>query len=128
VQTDLTLLRERLKHVAPKDEIEVQAAQDAIILTGTSSSEQVMAVALEVASVFVPKGKVISLLSVTDVKPQQVLASPRGGGHARALKAGIQHAGPRRYPAGRGDPGQRLLRVWGASARWPRGDYPTCRG
>jgi pilus assembly protein CpaC len=73
VQTDLTLLRERLKHVAPKDEIEVQAAQDALILTGTSSSEQVMAGALEVASVFVPKGKVISLLSVTDVKPQQVL-------------------------------------------------------
>jgi pilus assembly protein CpaC len=73
VQTDLTLLRERLKHVAPKDEIEVQAAQDALILTGTSSSEQVMAGALEVASVFVPKGKVISLLSVTDIKPQQVL-------------------------------------------------------
>ena len=73
VQTDLALLRERLKHVAPKDEIEVQAAQDALILTGTSTSEQVMAGAIEVASVFAPKGKVISLLSVTDVKPQQVL-------------------------------------------------------
>ncbi len=73
VQTDLALLRERLKHVAPKDEIDVQAAQDALILTGTSTSEQVMAGAVEVATVFAPKGKVISLLSVTDVKPQQVL-------------------------------------------------------
>jgi pilus assembly protein CpaC len=73
VQTDLTLLRERLRHVAPKDEIDVQAAQDSLILTGTSTSEQVMAGAIEVASVFAPKGKVISLLSVTDVKPQQVL-------------------------------------------------------
>ena len=73
VQTDLTLLRERLKHVAPKDEIDVQAAQDSLILTGTSTSEQVMVGAIEVASVFAPKGKVISLLSVTDVKPQQVL-------------------------------------------------------
>ena len=73
VQTDLALLRERLKHVAPKDEIEVQAAQDSLILTGTSTSEQVMAGAIEVASVFAPKGKVISLLSVSDVKPQQVL-------------------------------------------------------
>jgi pilus assembly protein CpaC len=73
VQTDLALLRERLKHVAPKDEIDVQAAQDSLILTGTSTSEQVMAGAIEVASVFAPKGKVISLLSVTDMKPQQVL-------------------------------------------------------
>jgi len=73
VQTDLALLRERLKHVAPKDEIDVQAAQDSLILTGTSTSEQVMSGAIEVASVFAPKGKVISLLSVTDVKPQQVL-------------------------------------------------------
>lgn len=73
VQSDLALLRERLKSVAPRDEIAVQSAQDSLILTGTSTSEQVMAGAIEVASVFAPKGKVISLLSVTDVKPQQVL-------------------------------------------------------
>jgi pilus assembly protein CpaC len=73
VQTDLALLRERLKQVAPKDEIDVQSAQESLILTGTSTSEQVMAGAVEVASVFAPKGKVISLLSVSDVRPQQVL-------------------------------------------------------
>jgi Flp pilus assembly secretin CpaC len=55
VQTDLTLLRERLRHVAPKDEIEVQAAQDSLILTGTSTSEQVMAGAIEVASASRPR-------------------------------------------------------------------------
>ncbi len=42
VQTELTLLRER-SGTAAKDEIDVQTAQDALILTGTSSSEQVMA-------------------------------------------------------------------------------------
>ncbi|HEU5190912.1 MAG TPA: type II and III secretion system protein family protein [Methylomirabilota bacterium] len=73
VQTDLALLRERLKQVAPKDEIDVQSAQESLILTGTSTSEQVMAGAVEVASVFAPKGKVISLLSVSDIRPQQVL-------------------------------------------------------
>src|SRR5688572_33265859 len=39
VQADLGLLGERLKQVAPKDDIVVQPAQDAIILRGTVSSE-----------------------------------------------------------------------------------------
>ncbi len=73
VQTDLALLRERLKQVAPRDDIQVHAAQDAIILDGNVSSERTTAGAVEVAGVFAPKGKVISLLSLTDVKPQQVL-------------------------------------------------------
>src|SRR4030095_14006935 len=38
VQTDLALLRERLKQVAPKDEIEVQTAQESLILTGDRKS------------------------------------------------------------------------------------------
>ena len=73
VQTDLALLRERLKQVAPRDDIQVHAAQDALILDGNVSSERTTAGAIEVAGVFAPKGKVISLLSLTDVKPQQVL-------------------------------------------------------
>ena len=73
VQTDLALLRERLRQVAPRDDIQVHAAQDAIILDGSVSSERTTAGAVEVASVFAPKGRVISLLSLTDVKPQQVL-------------------------------------------------------
>src|SRR5215471_5289093 len=73
VQSDLALLRERLKQVAPRDNIQVHAAQDAIILEGNVSSERTTAGAVEVAGVFAPKGKVISLLSLTDVKPQQVL-------------------------------------------------------
>jgi len=73
VQTDVALLRERLKQVAPRDDIQVHSAQDAIILDGSVSSERTMAGAVEVAGVFAPKGKVISLLRLTDVKPQQVL-------------------------------------------------------
>lgn len=73
VQTDVALLRERLKQVAPRDDIQVHSAQDAIILDGSVSSERTIAGVVEVAGVFAPKGKVVSLLSLTDVKPQQVL-------------------------------------------------------
>jgi pilus assembly protein CpaC len=73
VQTDLGLLRERLKQMAPRDDIRVHAAQDAILLDGTASSDRTIAGAVEVAQVFAPKGKVISLVSLTDAKPQQVM-------------------------------------------------------
>ena len=73
VQTDLGLLKERLKQVAPRDDIRVHAAQDAIILEGAVSSDRTIAGAVEVAQVFAPNGKVVSLLSLTDAKPQQVL-------------------------------------------------------
>jgi pilus assembly protein CpaC len=73
VQTDLALLNERLKQIAPRDDIQVHPAQDAVILRGSVSNESLIAGAAEVASVFVPKGKVVNLLSVAEVKPQQVL-------------------------------------------------------
>jgi pilus assembly protein CpaC len=73
VQSDLVLLRERLKQAAPRDEIDARPAQDAIILTGSVTSERTIAAASEVAAVFAPKGKVVNLLSLTDAKPQQVM-------------------------------------------------------
>lgn len=73
VQTDLALLAERLKQIAPRDEIQVHPAQDAVILKGSVSNDHLIAGAAEVASVFVPKGKVVNLLSVAQVKPQQVM-------------------------------------------------------
>lgn len=84
VQTDLALLRERLKQVAPRDDIQVHSAQDAIILDGSVSSERTIAGAVDVAGVFAPKGKVISLLSLTDVKTQQVLLQVQVAEVARA--------------------------------------------
>ena len=73
VQNDLVLLGERLKQIAPHDEIEAYPARDAIVLQGTVSSEQLITAAAELAAVFSPKGKVVNLLTVRDVKPQQVL-------------------------------------------------------
>ncbi|HXG02384.1 MAG TPA: pilus assembly protein N-terminal domain-containing protein [Candidatus Binatia bacterium] len=73
VQTDLALLRERLKQVAPRDDIRVHAAQDAIILDGSASSDRTIAAAAEVAAVFAPRGKVVNLVSLADARPQQVL-------------------------------------------------------
>lgn len=73
VQTDLALLRERLKQVAPRDDIRVHAAQDALIIDGSASSDRTIQGVVEVATVFAPKGRVVSLVSLTDSKPQQVL-------------------------------------------------------
>ena len=84
VQSDLALLRERLKQVAPRDDIQIHPAQDAIILDGNVSSERTIAGVVEVASVFAPKGKVVSLLSLTDVKPQQVMLQVHVAEIARA--------------------------------------------
>src|SRR5690242_15646365 len=84
VQTDLGLLRERLKQVAPRDDIRIHPAQDAIILDGTASSDRTIAGAVEVAQVFAPKGKVVSLISLTDAKPQQVLLQVHVAEVARA--------------------------------------------
>ncbi len=73
VQTDLELLRERLKQIIPRDMIEVRPAQDAIILHGAVSSEEMIDATGQVAAVFAPEGKVINLLTLTDVKPQEIL-------------------------------------------------------
>ncbi len=73
VQTDIALLQERLKQIAPRDEIEVRQAQNAIILHGAVTSDNLVSSAGEVASVFTPKGKVVNLLTVRDVKPQEVM-------------------------------------------------------
>src|SRR5262245_12207411 len=73
VQNDLALLAERLKQIAPREEIQVQPAQDAIILKGSVANEQMIAGAVEIASMFAPKGRVVNLLSVSEVNPQQVM-------------------------------------------------------
>ncbi len=73
VQTDLALLSERLKQMAPRDEIIAQPAQDAIILRGNVSSQSLVTSAAEVAGLFAPKGRVVNLLAVAEEKPPQVM-------------------------------------------------------
>jgi len=73
VNTDIELLRERLKQIAPRDDIQVIPAQDAIILSGNVTSSNVAEAAVELATLFAPKGKVVNLVGLTDVKPQQVM-------------------------------------------------------
>src|SRR3989449_9991989 len=73
VQSDMALLTERLRQIAPRDDIQVQAAQDAIIVRGTVSSENLIPGAAAVAAAFAPKGHVVNLLSLAEGKPQQVL-------------------------------------------------------
>jgi pilus assembly protein CpaC len=73
VHADVGLLSERLKQIAPRDDIQVYPARDGLILTGNVSSTAVMTAAAEVAAAFAPKGRVVNLLSLSDVKLQQVL-------------------------------------------------------
>jgi pilus assembly protein CpaC len=73
VNTDVGLLQERLKQIAPRDEIRVYPAGEAIILSGSVSSSAVAAAASDVAATIAPKGKVVNLITLTDIKPQQVL-------------------------------------------------------
>lgn len=73
VQSDVALLAERLRQIAPRDDIQVQTAQDAIIVRGTVSSENLIPGAAAVAAAFAPKGRVINLLSLAEVRPQQVM-------------------------------------------------------
>ncbi|MFQ5520467.1 MAG: type II and III secretion system protein family protein [Candidatus Methylomirabilia bacterium] len=73
VQTDLVVLRERLKQIAPRDQIEVHGAREAIVLQGTVSSGELISAVAEVAAAFAPNGKVINLLRLKEVKPQEVL-------------------------------------------------------
>lgn len=72
VQTDIALLKERIKTIAPRDEIEVRAAKDTIILNGSVGSEELVGQVEKVAEIFAPK-KVVNLLKVGDVRAQQVL-------------------------------------------------------
>jgi pilus assembly protein CpaC len=73
VQTDLGLLKERLKEIAPSDEITVQPMQDSVVLSGAVSSQRLVAGAQEVATAFAPRGRVVNLLTVAPVKVPQVM-------------------------------------------------------
>jgi pilus assembly protein CpaC len=73
VQTDLGLLKERLRELAPHDEINVQSMQEAIVLSGAVSSQRLVGGAQEVAAAFAPKGRVINLLTVAPIKTPQVM-------------------------------------------------------
>jgi pilus assembly protein CpaC len=73
VNTDVGLLKERLKQIAPNDDIQVYPTQDSLVVAGNVSSSTVADAAVELAGIFAPKGKVVNLLGLTDVKPQQVM-------------------------------------------------------
>jgi pilus assembly protein CpaC len=73
VNTDVGVLQDRLRQIFPRDEIGVISEGEAIILTGAVSTSGVIKAAAEVAATVAPKGKVVNLLSLADVKPQQVM-------------------------------------------------------
>jgi pilus assembly protein CpaC len=73
VNTDIAMLQDRLRQIFPRDDIGVMSEGEAIILTGTVSTSGVIKAAGDVAATVAPKGKVVNLMSLADVKPQQVM-------------------------------------------------------
>jgi len=73
VHADTALLRERLRRLAPRHEIEVYPAHEAIVLEGSVSSQVVLAGIVEMATAYAPKGKVINMIRLVDAKPPQVM-------------------------------------------------------
>lgn len=74
VEADLTLLKEKLHTLLPKEDVEVYPAKDGILLKGEVSSNAVLATVLSLAEPFAPK-KVVNLLQVGGL--QQVLLEVR---------------------------------------------------
>jgi pilus assembly protein CpaC len=74
VEADLTLLKEKLHTLLPKEAVEVYPAKDGILLKGEVSSNAVLATVLSLAEPFAPK-KVVNLMQVGGL--QQVLLEVR---------------------------------------------------
>jgi pilus assembly protein CpaC len=73
VQANTDLIRQRLRALAPRDEIRVHPAHEGIVLEGTASSQVVLTGVLEVAAAYAPKGKIINMIRLVDAKPPQVM-------------------------------------------------------
>lgn len=77
VEADVTLLREKLHQVLPKEKIAVEAVGDSVVLKGEVSGPTIQDTALSVAAPFVggKKERVVNLLHIGGV--QQVLVEVR---------------------------------------------------
>ncbi|WP_434613229.1 type II and III secretion system protein family protein [Tabrizicola sp. M-4] len=74
VTTDIAEFKERLNQILPGEKIEVRTANDGIVLSGTASSTQRLARALDLAERYAP-GRVSNLMSVGGT--QQVMLKVR---------------------------------------------------
>jgi pilus assembly protein CpaC len=81
VEVDLTLLKEKLHALLPKEAVEVYPAKDGILLKGEVSSAPILSTVLSIAEPFAPK-KVVNLMQVGGL--QQVLLEVRVAEISRA--------------------------------------------
>jgi pilus assembly protein CpaC len=90
------------------------------------SSDRTIAGAVEVAQVFAPKGKVVSLLSLTDAKPQQVLLQVHVAEIARsALKElGFSYRALGSAFMGAAFPGSTFISTLGSLGAVTQGGFP----
>ena len=87
VAADVTEFKERLQQILPGEKIEVRTANDGIVLSGTVSSAQKLARALELAERYAPE-RVSNLMSVGGV--QQVMLKVRFAEMQRSVSKSLQ--------------------------------------
>lgn len=72
VLSDLFLLQQAMKEIAPQGEIEVKAARNSVVLSGTVSNPSLIVKAADVAKAFLPeKATVVNLLRLSE--PHQIM-------------------------------------------------------
>lgn len=72
VKSNLSLLQQAMKEIAPQEEIGVKAVQTSVVLSGTVSNPSLIAKAADVAKAFLPeKAAVLNLLQLGE--PHQIL-------------------------------------------------------
>ena len=86
VGADLSEFKERLRQILPGEPIEVRAAADGIVLSGTVSSIEKLDRALELARLYAPE-QVSNLMSVSGT--QQVMLKVRFAEMQRSVRKGI---------------------------------------
>jgi pilus assembly protein CpaC len=91
VDNGVTTLQQKLQQLFPGEEINVSVSDDAVILSGAVSSNEIMLRSAEVAKAAMPKGSVINMLQLPGGSPsKQVMLQVR---FAEVNRNALQQAG-----------------------------------
>ena len=90
VTADISEFKQRLRQILPNENIEVRAANDGIVMSGTVSGQEAILKAQSLASLYVEEGRISNLLKVGGV--QQVMLKVRFAEVSRSVSKAIESA------------------------------------
>lgn len=88
VTADISEFKQRLRQILPNENIEVRAANDGIVMSGTVSGQEAILKAQSLASLYVEEGRISNLLKVGGV--QQVMLKVRFAEVSRSVSKAIE--------------------------------------